>query len=175
MMNDISTQTVDRKGPLTTDALYNHSDNVMIAISDHLLVPVTETGDTKHVANEATELLALPGTAVWINHIVDIRNSLARDVANEKALSQRQKTYIENLGQAILREAINRDWCEEYDEFAEQWDLPTRFSEYDVTIAVRVRARNREEAADLIRGELGFGSYHDDVIIGPEITAEEAC
>lgn len=160
--------------PLIINALYSHHGNIMIAFTETDMIPIAATGDTKHIANDATELLARPGTDDWIDRMVRIRNSLARDVANERASLQQQKTYIENLGEAILEQAVNRDWCKEYDEFAEEWGLPLRFAEYDVTVTVRVRARDSEQAADLIRGELGFDSYHDDVIDGPEVTAEKA-
>lgn len=173
-MTEAPTPPAPTREPLIINALYSHHGNIMIAFTETDMIPIAATGDTKHIANDATELLARPGTDDWIDRMVRIRNSLARDVANERASLQQQKTYIENLGEAILEQAVNRDWCEEYDEFAEEWGLPLRFAEYDVTVTVRVRARDSEQAADLIRGELGFDSYHDDVIDGPEVTAEKA-
>lgn len=173
-MTEASTPPAPTREPLVINALYVHYGRIMIAFSENDLIPITATGDTKHVANDTTKLLARPGTDDWIDRMVRVRNSLARDVANERASLQQQKTYIDNLGEALLEEAINRDWCEEYDEFAEKWGLPLRFAEYDVTVTVRVRARDSDQAADLIRGEFGFDSHHEDVIEGPEITAEKA-
>lgn len=162
------------RGPLIINAIYRHYGRAMIAVTRNEMILLSDVGDTKYVANDATELLARPGSEDWIDHMVRIRNSLARDVAHERASLQQQKTYIENLGEAILEKAVEKEWCEEYDKFAEEWGLPLRFAEYDVTVTVRVRARDSEQAADLIRGELGFDSYHDDVIDGPEVTAEKA-
>ena len=173
-MTEAPTPPTPTREPLTHNALYSHHGNIMIAFTETDVIPIAATGDTKHVANGATTLLCDPGTDEWVERMVRIRNSLARDVANERASLQQQKIYIDNLGEAILEEAIRRDWCEEYDEFAEEWGLPKRYAEYDVTVSVRVRARDSEEAADLIRGELGFDSYHDNVIDGPEVTAEKA-
>lgn len=174
-MTETSTQpTPDTREPLTINALYSHYGNVMIAVTETEMVSIVQPEDAKHVANHATELLCNPGTDEWINRMVDIRNSLARDAANERASLYKVETHLENLGEALLEKAIEKDWCEEYDEFAEEWGLPKRYSEYYVTVTVRVRARDSEDAADLVRGDLGIDHYSDYVIDGPEVTAQEA-
>lgn len=173
-MTEAPVSPAPTREPLIINALYSHYGNVMIATTEMDLIPIAATEDKNYIANDTTELLARPGTDEWIDHMVRIRNSLARDVANERASLQQQKIYIENLGDALLEQAVIRDWCDEYNEFAEEWGLPLRLAEYDVTVTVRVRARDSEQAADLIRGELGFDRYHDDVIEGPEVTAEGA-
>lgn len=169
-MNDTPTHPApDTREPLTVNALYFHYGSVMIAVNETEMVSVTAPGDVKHVANHKTELICNPGTDEWIDRMVRIRNLLARDVGALRKL----ETHLQDLGEALLKKAVEHNWCEEYDEFAEEWDLPRRYSEYDVTVTVRVRARDSEDAVDLVRNDLGFDEYFDYVMYGPEVTAEE--
>lgn len=159
-------------GNLIVNAIYNHSGRVMIAISGEHLVPVMDTDGMQYAANEATFLVAHPGDDDWIEKMLDIRTRLVNDLRFERAELSRRDTYLEGLRQAILEKAIEKDWCEEYDEFAEEWDLPKREREYMVTMTVSVLARDREEAEEMVAEKISIRDYDEGVLRGPEITAE---
>lgn len=78
--------------------------------------------------------------------------------------------YLTGLKQAILEKAEEHEWCSEYDEFAEEWDLTPRVREYEVTMSVTVRARDEDEAEALAEENTSLSSWDDYVISGPDFT-----
>lgn len=159
--------------PLIVNALYNRFGMTLIAIDETHLVLVMTTDNVKHEATDEHKLIARPGTEAWVIHMVNLRDSLARDLHNERAELRSKDTWIENLGDAIRDKAIEHDWCSEYDEFAEEWDLPKREYEYDVSMTIRVTARDSDAAVELVVENFSLGSYGDDVVEGPEYHAEK--
>lgn len=160
------------QGRLIPNAIYARFGAIMIACDDNNLVHIAQSGDTKYVASGNEELLARPGSDDWIDRMCRVRVSLVRDLCNERTELRDTRTWIENLGNAILEKAIEKDWCEEYDEFAEEWDLPPRVSEWEVTMTVVVRARDEEAASELVSGALSIGPYDDNVVSGPDYSVE---
>lgn len=159
--------------PLTVDAIYNHWGRTMIAVTPTEMVPLADTLGVKHVADERTELVGHPGSDYWVDIMKANRVSLAQDLANERAALQRVTTYVENLGEAILAKAEKHDWCSEYDEFADEWDLPKRVSQHEVTLTVIVEARDEESARDYVRENFSLSEYDEDVIQGPDFHVEK--
>ena len=171
-MTDVSERATTTRDPLVVNGLYSHHGFVMIACNVTDLVRVMSTYDVKHVANEATELLALPGSQDWVDRMVRLRNLFAEDLENERNSLSRKEEYIKNLGEALRDQAIEHDLCGVYDSFADEWDLPARAVEYDVTISIRVMAREEEHAINTIQEEVYISSNTEGIVSGPEISAE---
>lgn len=74
------------------------------------------------------------------------RTTLASKLSVEEQKRQTLQARLNDLGQALLEKAEEKGWCEEYEEFAEEWDLPKRYKEFWVTVVVPVDARDREAA-----------------------------
>lgn len=163
--------------PLVPNAIYEHFGRVMLAVDMEYMVLVTESsnGDkrTLHMRTPETKLLCLPASDNWVDRMLGIRNSLIRDLTNERNALSAIQNHLDRLGQALLDKANDHDWCEEYDQFAEEWDLPSRMSEYLVTVTTTVRARNRDEAVEAVSDDIGFSEYSEFVIDGPHVFAEE--
>lgn len=162
---------------LTKDSLYVHYGTVCIAVNETDLLPLGRpTGSNYYLATDgATEHYATVGSDTWIAKMVEQRDALARDLENEREDLRRRMDYIHNLGQAILEKADEHDWCSEYDEFAEEWDLPRRKREYRVTMYVTVEARDEDQAREIVQDEVGLDPYHTHGVSGyPEFSVEEA-
>jgi FtsZ-binding cell division protein ZapB len=85
------------------------------------------------------------------------------------------KQHLAGLGEALRAEAIRREWCEEYDTFAEEWDLPKRYLEFEVTMTVKVTATDEESALEMVKENVHLSSYSTEgVIEGPSFEASEA-
>lgn len=160
---------------LAEGALYQDYGLLMIAVSETEMVEVfsADTPTSRRVATKNTELVCLPGTPDWVTRMTQTRERMARDLSNERGDLRRKEIYLEGLGQALLEKAIEKQWCEEYDEFAEEWDLPKMMREISVNITVTVYARSTEDAIEKISANLGFDSYSEGVVQGPDIEAEE--
>ena len=68
---------------------------------------------------------------------------LAAEVVREREARQRAERDLVTICDAIYQEANDRDWCDEYDEFAEKVNgecqgspLRTRDAEYEYTVTV---------------------------------------
>ncbi len=96
-----------------------------------------------------------------------------RNITQMREANERLQQHLYDLGKALRDEAINRDWCAEYDAFAEQWDLPQREAEYNVTITVRITARDEDAALEIAHGGVSLDSYHTTgVSFSPEYEVE---
>lgn len=158
---------------LLINALCSHGGRVMIAVSDEHLVPITEIGDVKHGPNAETELLARTETEAWTDRMTRVRASMARDLVNERAELERLRAWVENLGDAILEKAVKHEWCGEYDEFAKEWDLPTRNQEYRVTVTVVLDAKSEDDARDYVLDHVDLDAYEGPLKGDPEVYVEE--
>ena len=157
--------------PLIPNAFYNHYGRVMIAFDESSLIGVS--GDLTRIPPTAdTELMDRPGDEGWVARMVHIHIQNAVDLSSERAEVTRVREHLQELGQALLEKAVEKGWCEEYDTFADEWDLPARCKEFDVTVAVRVSARDEEAALDLVRDNVSLTPYHNDVIEGPDFSAD---
>lgn len=152
------------------NAIYNLHGRLHIFVQDYLVPVFGAANDVRSTWTDQAELVATPGSELWVSKMVQFRNNLASDLRNARADAEQQRTFFKNLGEAILEEADKREWCEEYDEFASQWGLPTRTREYDVIVRFRVLARSTEEA------EENFTLHVEDEYQGsgsPEVSVEE--
>lgn len=174
--NTIEQVTPEQVTTLIPHALYAMSGLVMIAVDDKTYTPLMHVGEQMYEPNEHTELLAEPGSEDWVYRMARARTALVRDLVNERNMLNSVQEHLQNLGNALLEEAERRGWCSEYDEFAAEWDLPTRFKEYDVVVTVRVKARDEDEAQSLVRDEVNISSYSGGewLVEGPEYSAEMA-
>lgn len=176
-MTEVVTETTEQQSSpaLVRHAFYNRYGIVLFAVNDGHLVGIQETDDTPFIGSiDTAELLEQPGTDEWVARMVRARSTLARDLQNARDDYQRLLKWKEGLGEALLQEANDRDWCSEYDNFAEEWDLPKRVAEYDVTVTVRVLARDEEAAIDIVREEVSISAYrNDNVVDDPEYDANK--
>jgi hypothetical protein len=157
---------------LTQGGIYNHVGRLMIAVNERDLMLLLHSSDTRYVRNDDTALVCDPGTQEWTNRMLEAREALATDLRNEQAETTRRKTFLTNLGEALREKAIAKRWCEEYDEFAQEWDLPPCAAEFDVTLTIRVTARNSDAAEELLSQNLSINEYNDEVIDGPRYSVE---
>ena len=175
MSNEETPTTVeDTTGPLVVNAIYNHWGRVMIATSDSEMSFIGGAGKVTVMKGQEVEMLCEPGSENWIDRMKAVRRMLLTEVDNARKDVQRLTSYQDRLGEAILEKAVYHDWCSEYDEFADEWDLPKRITTYDVTMTIQVDARNRDAAVEFVRDEFGLTSYSDNVMNGPNFEAEEA-
>jgi len=168
-----------REEGLIVNGLYSIHGLVTIAINANTLRPITSAADnTSYEPNDKTSLLAAPGDDEWVLRMTRLRTSLLTDLSNERAERDRLQTHLAGLGEALRDEAIRREWCEEYDTFADQWGLPPRALEYDVTMTVRVRAADEDTARELVSEEVNISRYgyqsHDWVVESPDYSVSEA-
>lgn len=160
--------------PLVKDALYEYNGILMIATSGTQFRRVFSS-EVVDAPVEGVHLKALPGGEEWSQHMVDLQRAAIKDLENERRELNRMYEWRADLGQAILAKAEEHDWCEEYDDFAEEWDLPQREYEYDVTVSVRVRARNEERAEELVSENIDLNCYNDVfVVAGPDYSTDRA-
>lgn len=173
-MTDTSSQ-VTQTPALVRHGIYNHNGIFRIAIMDNTLQDLTGT-DTFQVTPDEVTLVEAPGSTEWADRMARTRSVLNRRAYDFENNLRVKNEYIESLGQALLEEAERRDWCSEYDDFAREWDLPLRVQEYDVTVTVRVRASDEEEAQMLVRDQISISSYsgHEWLVDGPEYSADVA-
>lgn len=171
-MTDASTQNTLTE-VLVRHGIYNHNGVFRIAIMDNTLQDLAGT-DTFQVQPGDVTLVEAPGSEDWITSMVRIRSNLNRRADSAENDLRVKNEYIETLGQALLEEAERRDWCSEYDEFAREWDLPTRARDYEVTMTVTVQARDEDEAQTLVRDQVSLSSYsgHDWLVDGPGYSAD---
>ncbi len=143
-------------------AFYTHFGDVLMAVDETEMVNPIATGvnAARFVRNEETKLLELPGSEEWAIRMFRVQKSLKEKVQDLTAWRNGQEKYLTGLRDAILERAIYHDWCEEYEKFAEEWELLPREREYDVQVTIRVTAPTEDEAADLVTGQLG--SLHSE-------------
>ena len=170
-MTDVSTQNTLTE-VLVHHGIYNHNGIFRIAIMDNTLQDLTGA-DTFQVTPGEVTLVEVPGTTEWVDRMARMRRVLNRRADSAENDLRVKNEYIETLGQALLEEAERRDWCSEYDEFAREWDLPTRARDYEVTMTVTVQARDEDEAQTLVRDQVSLSSYsgHDWLVDGPGYSA----
>lgn len=159
--------------PLIVNGLYNRAGRVFIALNETNLAQVAATDGIIYTATEEYELFARPGTDTWIGHMTKLRVALIQDLANERAALTQRNIWISKLGEALLAKAKEHKWCEEYDEFASEWGLPTRNNEYMVTMTLTVTAADLDEARQIVGDHFHLTSYSDEVVSGPEFEAEK--
>lgn len=114
--------------------------------------------------------------------------SLRAEVVNLREMNRRQddnlvvlrnehrhlQQHLEGLGDALRAKAIEKGWCEEYDEFAEEWDLPKRYLDFEVTMTLTVIASDEESALEFVRDNISITNYSENVQSGPEFEVSEA-
>ena len=159
---------------LTPGAFYNHYGRVMLATSDKVMVAVSDESMEPVAPTTETALIADVGTGDWLNRLTGVHRRVMTEAANIRRSYSRLTKHLEDLGQALLQEAEDRDWCSEYDEFAEKWDLPQRRRNYEVTMTVTVSATSVDEASEFVEGALSINMYTDEVEYGPSFSVEEA-
>lgn len=175
MNNEETPTTVEETtGPLVVNAIYNHWGRVMIATSDFELTMIVGVDKVTVLKDQEVEMLCEPGSQNWVDRMVAVRRTLVTDVNDARKNVQRLTSYQDRLGEAILEKAVYHDWCSEYDEFADEWDLPKRITKYDVTMTIQVDALNRDAAIEFVRDEFGLNEYSDNVMNGPNFEVEEA-
>lgn len=159
---------------LTPGALYNHYGRVMLATSGTVMIAVGDESMDPVIPSKETSLLADVGTEEWLKRITGTHHRVMNDAANARRSYDRLTKHVEELGEALLKEAEDRDWCSEYDEFAEEWDLPKRRRNYEVTMTVTVTASSASEAEEFVESEVNLNMYSDEVEYGPSFDVSEA-
>ena len=158
------TEAAEDRITLIPNAIYGHYGVVRIAVDENYLVDVCGTDGTKHLPTSVTELLEKPGEDEWVDRMVRIRRTLITELKNNRAEVQRLDTWKRDISQAIFEKALEKEWCEEYDEFAAEWDLPLREREFEVTVAVRVTAPDENAAKEIVRDCVNIDKYSTEGI-----------
>lgn len=170
--NTVEETTTERRGGLITHALYNQSGVIRIAIDDEDLMDLNGSNTTQVLAGDGdVELVARPGSEPWVRTMVVTQRNLKRDLEETHEEVDRLRRDWNSLGEAILEKADKYEWCDEYDEFAKEWNLPTRHREYEVTIDVRVMARSEDDAVEFVKDHLGFNIFDEEVVSEPNFEA----
>lgn len=158
-MTDVTSETA----VLVRHAFYSHYGITRIAIDDNAVADLTGTDTTTVTPGEVTlrevTLLEAPGSPEWVTRMAHLRSTLAHSFENAQGELRDKINHLERLGEAILERANKRDWCEEYDTFAEEWDLPKRITEWEVTMTVRVTARNEDSAIEIVQDNVSIDRY----------------
>lgn len=156
------------------DALYQYHDTIYIAVSDEVLADLMD-GETISPHPSQVTWFAGPGDDVWVSRMMRARTLLIRRAGVAEMGLREKVDHFERLREAILEVAEAKDWCEEYDAFAEEWGLTPRTKEWEVVMAVRVKARNEDDAVSIARDGVNLDSYNNDAVMAdPRYEAYEA-
>lgn len=165
-MTDMATQsnTVPER-PVLTPGAYRFPEGEYLVLAEGRMVKMNLAAGagplTSHVsALSATSLRER--VLIWsisgletttIRALSSILSGYAGHAAHKATQASTLRSHLSDLGQAILEKAEYHDWCAEYDEFAEEWDLPQREKDYVVhmTIPVDTRATSRDEAEERVQ------------------------
>lgn len=135
------------------NSLYSVHGMIHIALADNTLVPVL--GDR---SNPVTPLFSMdvvhvadPGTREWINRMTTLLTRANHDLRNEQTAHNTLRRWAGGLKQAIYEVAVEEEWCDDYNEFADQWDLIPLERDVDVTITFTIPARSVDDAIDIAR------------------------
>lgn len=187
-MNDLNNTTNEPEDPaipapyLDVNALYVHKIlNLMyIAVNPTEVKLLSGSPHASGGPMSDIRLYARPGSELWVSHMLKFRGEMLE--YSEKIRQQLIQTQdqvrgleesYESLGEALRDKAVEHDWCDEYDEFAEQWNLPSRTREYEVTVTVRVLAKSDDHAEELVGENFSMSMYDDIVLNGPHVSATE--
>lgn len=146
-MTETPTETTHR---FTNDALYSLHGIVYLATSETTLVRII--GDRTPVTpgvGDTVEFLAEEGSEGWNWRMRQALQRANQDYLNSDRAFRALTNWAEGLKQALLEKAVDKDWCSEYDEFAEEWDLPLRTRQYTVTVEFLVDATSEDDAIDI--------------------------
>ena len=169
------TETVRVSAELVEKGFYEVDGRVMYANSPNTLVGMDTPSGMAIPAPQGARLLETVGSEGWSLRMIQIRDNMAVRLKAAEFRDNQSREKYDLLGQAILEQAEERDWCREYDEFAESWDLPTRRKNFRVTVTLTVQAQDEDSASDLVDSGLRISEYDDHVVSGPytEIEREE--
>lgn len=168
------TTAAEETRSFVADGLYSMYGRVYIALSNNReLVPIV--GDRSNPVTPSADVevthIADPKTDEWVLRMVRTLTHSNTDYLNEQRSNRVLQDHLDRLGQALLEKAEEKDWCSEYDEFADEWDLPRRIRSYEVTVQFAIMARDSDEAEEMVRNGL---SWTFDMEWDPSVSAEEA-
>lgn len=137
--------------PVSRNTLYTVNGTIHIATSEDTLVPLLgdrsnpvlprQDMDIIHVADQYTE--------EWVNRMVTaVTRANGNHLVAQRNLDQ-VNNYVDRLKQAIHDVAEEKEWCDEYNEFADEWGLIPLDREYEVTVTFTIKARDEDDAAHL--------------------------
>ena len=158
---------------LTPGSLYLLNGRYMLAVSTAGLMPLGGEGETT-LDVEGAEFACGPKDDEWGVRLSHMRRTLSQSAKSANTRADDLQRWKDNVGEALRDQAKKRGWCEEYEDFAENWDLPIREYEYNVNISIQVRARSQEAAYEMVDDELGISSNDDFVSSGPHSAVERA-
>ena len=145
--------------------LYRQPDGTILIAEDNGLHPIH--GGPGRYMTGSTVIHGIIGSENWNAAMLQARTTLLASFEEANRRRQAIQTKYDNLGEALLEEAERRGWCSEYEEFAEEWDLPKRTRDYVVCINVVVNAKDGDEAKELALG--GFRNYEYDVDVEEQV------
>jgi hypothetical protein len=158
---------------LVRHAFYSHNGIIRIAIDDNTLQDLTGT-DTYVVTPQQVVLIAEPTLPDWADRMLRIRSTTVRALTNSQKELHERISHFERLKEAILEVADEKQWCEDYDDFAETWGLLKRTKDWEVVMTVRVEARTKDDAIEIVSGGVSLDRWHTEgVDSNPEYSACE--
>ena len=173
-MTEAATEAPTLTEVLVRHAIYQYAGITRIAVDDFTLQDL-DGDNTVRVTLDSVTMIEEPGSPAWVTRMARVRRSLVGITTNLKNDNENLTRWQEGIGEALLEKAVEKEWCEEYDDFAEEWDLPKRDKEWEVTITVKVSARNEDAALELVKGNVSLQPWNvDGVVDSPEFEASEA-
>lgn len=102
--------------------------------------PITPSQDT-HV-----EHFADPGSPEWVSRMTHLLTRCNIDLRNEQRSHADLRRWADGLKRAIYEVAVEKEWCDEYNEFADEWNLIPLETDYEVTVQFIISARSEDHA-----------------------------
>lgn len=165
---------------LIPNAIYERASELYLATDPNHMVGLLDPEETPVLTQVGDTLHLRPGCEDWVHKMVAVRRNdhalqlnASRYTAHLFTEVKNMRDYIQRLGEALLEKAVDKDWCSEYDDFADEWDLPKRTREFEVTMTVTVIAANDEEACTVVSNQCDLSVYHDFVVNGATYEASE--
>lgn len=144
---------------LVENALYLREDRVVFA-EGGLLRDLIE--DKSYVPSGEEKILAAPEDQGYGRRLINLVRHWSEEASAWEKRFDHMTRKFEGLGKDLLQHAIDNEWGEEYDAFADEWDLPTRPRDFTVNINMVITTRNRDNLEDVLESRVGNLSGLDD-------------
>lgn len=175
------TPVVTPRSDIVENAIYEYENSRYIGVSEtHIAGIHNSVSDAIAAPTEGLRMISMVGSDNAAKYLREARDALAASLNQTKRLqvqaeqtNQWHQNRYKELGEALLEKAEENDWCAEYDKFAEEWELPTRSSTFNITITLQVEARDDEAANDIVERAMNFSPYDDAVITGPDVDIQQ--
>lgn len=156
---------------LDTGTIYAYRGMTCLAVSPDTVLDLEGMRDQYTVAvDDQIVMLYSQGTKGWVDRMTASLLSTAAQLRTTRTSLSKRTAHLEQLGEALLEEAISREWCSEYEDFAREWGLPYTKT-WEVTMSVTVEARSADLAEEEVARNIALSS---NMISGPHYDVHES-